>query len=180
MTGGHISLRRHLESLAHSGEPAFEPSEDPVLTFFGCLFAQSGLHALDANKHLRTGALTTIYDCETESQRDPESGPERFVAVWSPGWHHDDPLTGFRTGRDSVFFGTTPTVAMPQDERTAALLLLVTSDFVHLSAVARHDGAFVQGAVDAGGLGYRFLTLAPRIEDRSARRADPVAAHRVS
>ena len=50
---------------------------------------------------------------------------------------------------------------MPQDERTAALLLLVTSSFVHLSA--RWEGAMpiVQGAIDAGNERFRFVELVP-------------------
>jgi hypothetical protein len=50
---------------------------------------------------------------------------------------------------------------MPQDERTAALLLLVTSSFVHLSA--RWEGAMpiVQGAIDTGNERFRFVELVP-------------------
>jgi len=60
-----------------------------------------------------------------------------------------------------VLLGSTPTVAMPQDERTAALLLLVTSTFVHLSATYEGDTALVQGAVETDDNRYRFLTLDP-------------------
>ena len=68
-------------------------------------------------------------------------------------------MTGFRTGKDSIYLGTAPTVAMPQDERTDALLLLVTSRFVHLSAHATGPFPVVRGVVDTGGDGSRFLTL---------------------
>ena len=88
------------------------------------------------------------------------------AVLWSPVWPGDDPLTGFRTGHDSVLFGSTPTVAMPQDERTAALLLLVTSTFVHLSASRGDPVPLIRGAVDVGIGAYRFVTL-----DRAVNRA---------
>ncbi len=50
---------------------------------------------------------------------------------------------------------------MPQDERTAALLLLVTSTFVHLCASRAGGAVVVQGALESDGSGYRFLTLSP-------------------
>lgn len=156
---GRTALRGHFRSLAHPAEPVFEPSDDPILRAFSEVFLESGLAAFDANKHLRTGALTPIYDCETASCRDATSASERFVAVWSPIWTQTEPITGFRTGRDSAWLGSTPTVTMPRDERTAALLLLVTSAFVHLSGLAVDGQSLVQGAIDTGGFTYRFLTL---------------------
>jgi hypothetical protein len=152
-------VRDWLTQLAHPAAPKFEPSDDPVLGAFAELFLVSGLYAFDANKHLRTDALTTIYDCETESQRDANGAYERFVAVWSPVWVGTDEVTGFRTGHDSVWLGSTPTVAMPQDERTAALLLLVTSDFVHLSGVIHDNRPLVRGAISLNGLDHRFVGL---------------------
>ncbi len=115
----HKSLRDRLEALTEHREQVFEPSDDPTLVAFSKLFARSGLVALDASKTLRVDAFSTIYDCETESRHDADTAPEKFVVLWAPVWAGDDPLTGFRTGQDSVF-GSTPTVAMPQDERTAA------------------------------------------------------------
>ena len=154
-------LRDRLAALSHREKPVFEPSDNPVLTAFAAMFADSALYAFDANKHLRTDALTPIYDCETESQPYQHAASERFTAVWSPVWTGTHLLTGFRTGRDSAWLGTTPTVTMPQDERTAALLLLVGSDFVHLSASTVDDKVVVQGAISTGGLGYRFVSLNP-------------------
>jgi hypothetical protein len=159
------SLRERLHALVEH-EPVFEPSDDPTLIAFGRLFLGSGLFALDADKHLRTGALSPLYDCSTELRRQADSTAESFVAIWTPVWPHSDPVTGFRTGRDSAYLGGTPTVAMPQDERTAALLLLVTTPFVHLSALQSASGPLIQGAADDEDGGYRFLTLAP----------DPLAA----
>jgi hypothetical protein len=171
----HPSLRARLNALRSPGEPVFEPSDDAVLVAFAQLFLDSGLYAFDADKHLRTDALTPLYDCETESQRSVDDEPERFVAIWAPVWERDDPVTGFRTGRDSAAFGSTPTIAMPQDERTAALLMLVTSSFVHLSAIQDQSGLQVRGALDAGD-GYRFVTLLPSAvaaaESSSAPRED--------
>jgi hypothetical protein len=162
----HMSLRDRLAALTEHREPTFEPSDDPTLVAFSKLFAESGLVAFDASKRVRVDALTAIYDCETESRADADTGPETFAVLWSPVWPGDDPLTGFRTGHDSVLFGSTPTVAMPQDERTAALLLLVTSTFVHLSASRGDPVPLIRGAVDVGIGAYRFVTL-----DRAVNRA---------
>lgn len=158
----HTPLRDRLVALAtHHDKPSFELSTSPTLRAFAKLFVDSGWYSFDANKHLRTGALSPIYDCETESCRAAGAEPERFIAIWTPVWAGNDPVTGFRTGRDSVLLGSTPTVAMPQDERTAALLLLVTSTFVHLSASYDGDTPLVQGAAEAEDNRYRFLTLNP-------------------
>ncbi len=157
----HRSLRERLEALREHGEPVFEPSTDPTLIAFAQLFVESGLVSFDANKHLRTDALSPIYDCETESVAEADPEPQKFVVSWSPVWSGTAPVTGFRTGRDSVAFGSTPTVAMPQDERTAALLLLVTSAFVHLSAHPSKTGVLIQGAVEDEDGRLRFVTLEP-------------------
>jgi hypothetical protein len=168
-------LRDHLVALAtRHDEPRFESSRDPTLISFAQLFVDSGLASFDANKHLRPDALSPIYDCETESCATRDSEPDRFVAIWTPVWEHSDPVTGFRTGRDSSFLGSTPTVAMPQDERTAALLLLVTTTFVHLSASYEDAGPLVQGAVETDDNRYRFLQLDPAmipLPTRTARKS---------
>jgi hypothetical protein len=160
----HMSLRERLEALRQHGEPVFEASDDPILVAFAKLFADSELFSFDANKHLRTDALSPIYDCWTETRTDADAEPEKFVVIWTPVWAGNDPVTGFRTGQDSALLGSTPTVAMPQDERTAALLQLVTSTFVHLSASREGregSGPLVQGAVETDDNTYRFLTLNP-------------------
>jgi hypothetical protein len=165
----HTPLRDRLTTLAaHHDQPRFDVSRDPTLVAFARLFADSGLCAFDANKHLRTGALSPIYDCETESRVRPGDDPQRFVAIWAPVWDNTDPVTGFRTGRDSVLLGSTPTVAMPQDERTAALLLLVTTAFVHLSGAYEGGVAVVEGAVEADDNRYRFLRLDAALVGESA------------
>jgi hypothetical protein len=158
----HVSLRDRLEALTEHREPVFEPSDDPTLVAFGRLFAQSELFALEASKRIRADALSTIYDCETETRSDAYAAAGTFEAIWTPVWPGEDPLTGFRTGSDSVF-GHRPTVAMPQDERTAALLLLVTSTFVHLSASRAEPLPIIRGAMDAPGSTYRFVTLDPAL-----------------
>ncbi|HEY5050505.1 MAG TPA: hypothetical protein VII50_06365 [Acidothermaceae bacterium] len=158
----HMSLRDRLEALTEHREPVFEPSDDPTLVAFSRLFAQSELFALEASKRIRADALSTIYDCETETRSDADAVPGIFEAIWTPVWPGEDPLTGFRTGSDSVF-GHRATVAMPQDERTAALLLLVTSTFVHLSASRAEPLPIIRGAMDAPGSTYRFVTLDPAL-----------------
>jgi hypothetical protein len=157
----HISLAQRLQALRGAGQPTFEASNDPTLLAFAELFFDSELVTFDANKRLRDEALTPLYDCETESRRHSTDEPEKFVVIWTPVWAHSDAVTGFRTGRDSAAFGSTPTIAMPQDERTAALLLLVTTAFVHLSASRDGTTANVQGAVETDHNAYRYLTLAP-------------------
>jgi hypothetical protein len=160
----HISLRQRLAGLfEHTSEPTFETSRNPTLAAFARIFADSGLFTFDATKRLRTDALTPIYDCETESRRQPNDAPEKFVVTWAPVWAESDPLTGFRTGHDSAAFGSTPTIAMPQDERTAALLLLVNTTFVHLSATREGAEPLIQGAVETDDNSYRFLTLDPAL-----------------
>jgi hypothetical protein len=141
-------------------EPSFEPSGDPTLLAFARLYVISGLARFEANKRLRTDALSPIYDCETESIRVAGGEPETFVRYWAPVWSGTDPQTGFRTGHDSSVFGTTMSVAMPQDERTAALLLLVTTTFVHLSGERSGSALIIRGAVDDGADGFRFVELA--------------------
>lgn len=156
----HKSLRDRLEELfTHHAEPRFELTGDPVLRSFAQIFVDSGLLSFDANKHLRTDALAPIYDCETESRRQANVEPEPFVVTWAPVWQKDSPLTGFRTGGDSAFVGSTPTIAMPQDERTAALLLLVTTTFVHLSGVMEAGRCIIRGAAENDDGNYRFLEL---------------------
>ena len=161
----HKSLRERLEALTEHREQVFEPSDDPTLVAFSKLFAKSCLFALDASKTLRIDPFSTMYDCETELRHGADAIPERFAVIWAPVWAGDDPLTGFRAGGDSVLFGSTPTVAMPQDERTAALLLLVNSSFVHLSASQAEPVPLIRGAIADGGI-HRFVTL-----DRAVNRA---------
>ena len=167
----HMSLRERLEALTEHREQVFEASDDPTLVVFSKLFAKSGLFALDASKTLRIDAFSAIYDCETESRQEADAVPEKFVVIWTPVWAGDDPLTGFRAGHDSVLLGSTPTVAMPQDERTAALLLLVTSTFVHLSASRADPVPLIRGAIDADGGTYRFVTLDPAVNRAHVRAA---------
>ena len=175
----HKSWRERLGGVLGDREPVFEPSDDPTLAAFADLFVASELVAFDANKRLRTDALTPLYDCETESVRTPGAPPELFTVIWTPVWEGTDPVAGFRTGHDSAYLGSTPTVAMPQDERTAALLLLVTTSFVHLSA--RYEGSqlVAQGASDTGANDFRFTELVPamaRPDDAATERPGPAAA----
>ena len=158
----HIPLRERLAALTEHREPVFEPSDDPTLVAFGKLFVQSELFAFEASKRIRVDALTTIYDCDTESRSQAGVPDQVFQAIWTSVWPGEDPLIGFRTGYDSVV-GHTPTVEMPQDERTAALLLLVTSTFVHLSASRADPLPIIRGAIDAPGSSYRFVSLDPAL-----------------
>jgi hypothetical protein len=155
-------LDRWAQALGRRESVRFEPSADPVLVAFAELFADSGLTAFAATKQARVDALTLVYDCWTESTRREGETPETFHAVWSPNRQGSDPLVGFRTGEDSPFLGTAPTVALPQDERTDALLLLVTSRFVHLSGRRDHPRPVIEGIVDTDD-DFRFVVLAPAL-----------------
>jgi hypothetical protein len=166
----HISLRQRLAALIEPERPpVFETSDDPTLITFARIFVESELFALDANRHLRTDAFSPIFDCETESRTNATAEPVTFAVVWAPVWHRDDPETGFRTGSDSAFVGSTPSVAMPQDERTAALLLLVTTTFVHLSAGWDGGSLLVQGATEAENNSFRLLTMDPAVVNDLAK-----------
>jgi hypothetical protein len=153
------SLRAWLARVTGHGAPVeFEPSSHPTLVAFAELFADSGLTAFGAGRQPRGDAYTRAYDCWTESTREPGGTPERFTVTWTAGGQGTDPLTGFRTGEDSILLGTASTVAMPQDERTDALLLLVSGDFVQLWAEQGDPGSTVHGVEDTGE-GYLFLSL---------------------
>lgn len=171
---GRRSLRERLDELVAPAHLVFEASSDPVLVQFTHLFADSGLYSLDATKHLRTDAWSPIYDCETELRPSVDAEPEIFSVLWTPVWHGVDPVTGFREGSDSAVLGTSPTVAMPQDERTASLLLLVTSAFVHLSASGDAAEPLVQGVVDTD-QGYRYVVLSPDAVPGVSPRTPPTA-----
>jgi hypothetical protein len=168
---------RLAELVALQVEPRFESSSDPTLGAFANIFAGSGLYALDANKHLRTDAFSPIYDCETESRAEPDADVDLFSVTWTPVWERQNPVTGFRTGRDSAFIGSTPTTAMPQDERTATLLLLVTTLYIHLSGTLEGGRCIVRGAAEGDDGNYRFLELSSRVDPVTGSRA-AVAADR--
>jgi hypothetical protein len=162
--------------------PEFEPSEDLVLVEFLRLFLTSELAAFDADKRLRTDALSPLFDCETVSVRAAGASAESFAVIWTPVWQGTDPLAGFRTGHDSAYLGSTPTVAMPPDERTDALLLLVTSQYVHLSAMRDGARVVVRGAVDDGENTFRFVELVPDAvaAETAALAPDPTRSTSVS
>jgi hypothetical protein len=157
----HPWLHRYVNDGDNTIEPVFSPSDDATLASFAALFLSSGLQSFDANKHLRTDAWSPIYDCETESVAAPGQAPQLFAVVWTPVWTGTDPVAGFRTGQDSAYLGSTATIAMPQDERTAALLMLVTTSYVHLSGRWENSRPVVQAALDVGEPTFRFVELVP-------------------
>lgn len=158
----HVSLYDRLtEDAAAGNPPTFAASDDPVLAAFGRVFVDSALDALDATALLDANALTPIVRCSTARRRSVGDEVDTFVCNWTPVGDHDDPLTGFREGRNSAFLGSTPSIAMPQDERTAALLLLVTSTFVHLSGSREDAQLTIRGARPDDANGYRYLELTP-------------------
>jgi hypothetical protein len=73
---GHHTWRERISGHAeHDVDPVFEASDDPTPLAFALLYVESELTTFDANKHLRTDAWSPLYDCETESVRDPGGLP---------------------------------------------------------------------------------------------------------
>jgi hypothetical protein len=149
---------RVLTLLGQGAHVQFEPSLDPTLIAFSALFASSGLAGFAAYKQLRLAALTPVYDCWTESAPVTGDPAQTFAVAWIPDPGGTNPMTGFRTREGSILMGGAP-VMMPQDERTAALLLLVVNQFVYLSARRATPRDVVHGVLESSGDRYRFLTL---------------------
>lgn len=154
---------RVLALRAQAGHVRFEASLDPTLIAFSALFAASGLAGLAANKQQRLDAPTLVYDCWTDSTPVPGDPAQTFTVAWTPNPPGTEPSTGFRNREGSSPSGTAPLVVMPQDERTDALLLLVTSRFVYLSAHRATPANVVHGVLETSGDRYRFLTLQPAV-----------------
>lgn len=156
---GHTSLRDHLRSVAgEQHPPVFEPSDDRALRAFAELFAETGLFALDVNRE-RFGQFFTRWHCSVISRSTADSAVEEYCVDWSPVGSGDDPRSGFGAGPDSAVLGHYGRGATPDDWRTKALLIVVTTPFLHLSASAETTPPLVQGALEAGLSDYRYVEL---------------------
>ncbi|MCW2524463.1 MAG: hypothetical protein JWO63_2798 [Frankiales bacterium] len=156
----HSSLRQHLLERAERGHPPeFTPSQDPTLVEFARIFADTGVYSLDVNKHRPEDEFWAAYVLVAEIVRAEGSPPEVFEGTWSPVEPGQDLLEGFLAGASSALFGSNPGQAMPPEELSAALLLLVTSDFTHLSASREQEPPLVRGAVDLAGEDFGYLVL---------------------
>lgn len=155
-----LSLRQHLVQEAERGHPpVFVPSRADPLTELDRIFAGAELFSLDVNKTMPADELTPYYQMTAERVHTQEGKPEVFACFWNPVPAGQDPITGFHAIPDSSEFGSTVPLTMPADERTAALLLLVTSDFVHLSASREQDPPLVRGAVNGPDENYEYVVL---------------------
>jgi|BarGraNGADG00212_1021973.scaffolds.fasta_scaffold89725_1 hypothetical protein len=157
----HTSLRAHLVERAEQGNPAvFHPSNDPPLAEFATIFADTDLYSFDVNKHLTEDELAPLYELTAETVRTAGDEPELLTRHWSPVYQGQDPMQGFREGPDSAVWGNTLGELMPQDERTAAFMLLLTSNYVHLSASREQSPPLVRGAISEPGEEFRYVVLA--------------------
>jgi hypothetical protein len=156
----HTSLRQHLLAQAERGhEPAFVASHDEPLVEFAKIFADAGVYSLDVNKHRPDDEFWTAYELTAETVRAAGDEPEIFQGQWSPGDPGQDLAEGFLAGSSSALFGAVPGGAMPPSELMSALLLLVTTNFVHLSASREQDPPVVRGAVDLAGDRFGYVVL---------------------
>lgn len=155
-----MSFRDHLVETAERGHtPVFRSSKAEPLRVLDQIFAATDLYSLDVNKHQPVDELSPYCLMTAERLQTAHSSPEIFTCEWTPVAPGVDPRTGFRIGPDSILFGSTAAATMPNDERTAALLLLVTSDFVHLSASREQNPALIRGAIDGHGEGFDYVVL---------------------
>jgi hypothetical protein len=158
----HTSLREHLVARAQSEHaPVFVPSSDPTLVAFAQIFADTEVYSLDVNKHLPEDEFWASYVLTAETVRTRGAQPEVIYANWSPVEPGQDLAEGFLPGPSSPLFGSTLGEAMPPEELKSALLLLVTTSFIHLSASAEQTPPLVRGAVNLPGEEFGYLVLDP-------------------
>ena len=161
MTHPHRTFRQHLVELAENGhEPSFAPVVLPPLVDFDRLFAGTDWFSLDVTKSLDADGLTRAYQLTAETVAAEGDEPETFTAAWTPTLPGQDPYDGFTLGTASVLWGGTGEVPPPAGPLTDACLMLVTNDFVHLSASRAQTPPLVRGAVDGPGDGYEYVELA--------------------
>lgn len=159
MTHHHRSLREHLEELAERGhEPEFTPTTLPPLVAFADLFDSAEVYSFDVNRWLPADGLVTSWELTAEVRATADSEPVASTASWEPV--AGDPRAGFGLGTSSVLWGGAPDAPLPDDLRTRAFLLLVTTDFEHLSASREQDPPLVRGAINGPGEGFEYVQLA--------------------
>ena len=157
----HTSFREHLVELAEKGhEPSFTAVDLPPLVEFDRLFASVDWYSLDVTKSLDADGLTRVYQLTAETVVAEGDAPQAWSAAWTPTLPGQDPYDGFTLGTSSVLWGGVGEVPPPDGPMTEAALLLVTNDFVHLSASRSQTPPLVRGAVDGPGDGYEYVELA--------------------
>ncbi|MHA3701560.1 hypothetical protein ACXR2U_05205 [Jatrophihabitans sp. YIM 134969] len=161
MTHPHRTFREHLVELAERGhEPEFQLVSLPPLVEFDRVFASVDWFSLDVTKSLDADGLTRTYQLTGETVAAEGDEPTPFTAAWTPTLPGQDPYDGFTLGTASVLWGGVAEVPPPDGPVTEACLLLVTTDFVHLSATRAQTPPLVRGAVEGPGDGYEYVQLA--------------------
>jgi hypothetical protein len=160
---GHTSLRAHLlERAEHGHVPDFQPSNDPPLVAFARLFATTSWYSFDVNKHLPEDAYGVRYEMTSQTLAAPDAEPEMVFRQLAPVLPGGDFATALHDAPESSFFGTTPSDPVQSDIYQEAFLLLVSSNYVHLSASREQTPPLVRGAIGERGEEFRYVVLADR------------------
>ncbi len=154
------SFRQHLRERAEQGhEPQFIACALAPLVEFDQLFSEQNLYSFDVNKFLSPDSTAQTYTLTSESMAHEGEPAVIEQSQWSAVWPGQDPRDGFAGSPGSVFTQTSGNAPLPDSPRTRALLLLVTTDFVHLSASNEQQPALVRGALTGAGDGFDFVVL---------------------
>jgi hypothetical protein len=157
----HMSLRDRLVEHAEQGHTVvFTPSNDEPLVAFAKIFDSTDLYSLDVNKHVPENELSPRYELTVDAVRSAGEAPQQLFRYWVPAQPEQDPALGFRLGHDSALWGSTPTDLLPPGPDREAFLLLVTTNYVHLSASHEQNPPLVRGAIDEGGELFTYVVLA--------------------
>ena len=156
----HMSLRDRLVEHAEQGHPVeFTPSNDEPLVAFAKIFDSLDLYSLDVNKHVPENELAPRYELTLDAVRAAGEPPDQVFRYWVPAQPEQDPALGFRLGYDSALWGGSPTDLLPPGPDRDAFLLLVTTNYVHLSASREQAPPLIRGAIDEGGELFTYVVL---------------------
>jgi hypothetical protein len=156
----HTSLRQHLVARATAAhQPTFQPSHDPTLVSFDRLFADVGVYSLDVNKHQPEDEFFAAYVLTADTVQRKIDPPVLFECYWSPVNTGQELTEGFLDGPNSALFGSTPNEALPPQELISAFLLLITSDFIHLSGSREQHPPLIRGAYELAGEEFGYSVL---------------------
>lgn len=117
------------------------------------------LYSFDVNKFLSADAMAQTYTLTSESVAVEGAPAVIERSHWSAVWPGHEPQEGFAGSPGSVFTQSAGNTPLPPSPRTSALLLLVTTDFVHMSASNEETPALVRGALNGKGAGYDYVVL---------------------
>ncbi len=156
----HQSLSEHLRLRAeHGHHPEFVPCVLAPLVDFDRIVSEMDVYAFDVNKYLPADATARSYALTSESVA-VEGGPVvTEQSQWSAVWPGHDPQDGFAGSPGSVFTQPASNAPLPTGPRTSALLLLATTDFVHLSASNAQTPALIRGALNGKGDEFDYVIL---------------------